>query len=109
MDHRQETESQNRRSSMMWVFENRCTVCRNLGRECREWGGHVYWVLFKVCEVEISLCPKGEVLHTLITSEALTSLHNLIKQDAHADDETSKQPLIKAPTEARECRLNMFG
>jgi hypothetical protein len=28
-----------------------------------------------------------------VTSEALTSLHNLIKQDAYAVDETSKQGL----------------
>ena len=45
----------------------------------------------KACRIEVSTCPQGEVLQTPVTSEALTSLHNLIKKDAYADDETSKQ------------------
>jgi hypothetical protein len=42
---------------------------------------------------EIDLCPQGEVLQTPVTPEALTSLHYLIKQDANAEDEMSKQRL----------------
>ena len=45
----------------------------------------------KTCEID--LCLQGKVLQTPVTSEALTSLHNLIKQDACAEDEMSKQRL----------------
>jgi hypothetical protein len=45
----------------------------------------------KTCEID--LCPQGEVLQTPVSSEALTSLHNLIKQDACAEDVMSKQSL----------------
>jgi hypothetical protein len=45
----------------------------------------------KPIEVEVGPCPQGEVLQTPVILEALRSLHNLIKQDAYADDETSKQ------------------
>jgi len=45
--------------------------------------------ILKACEID--LCPQGEVLQTPVTSEALTSLYNLIKQDAYAEDEMSKQ------------------
>jgi hypothetical protein len=44
-------------------------------------------------------CSQDEVLHTPVTpvtpvtAEALTSLHNLIKEDTHALDKTSKQRL----------------
>jgi hypothetical protein len=44
-------------------------------------------------------CSQDEVLHTPVTlvtpvtAEALTSLHNLIKEDMHALDKTSKQRL----------------
>ena len=47
----------------------------------------------------VGSCPQDEVLQTPITpvtpvtAEALTSLHNLIKQDTHALDTTSKQRL----------------
>ena len=47
--------------------------------------------ILKTCEID--LCPQGEVLQTPVTPEALTLLHNLIKQDACAEDETSKQRL----------------
>jgi hypothetical protein len=45
---------------------------------------------------EIELCPQDEVLQTLVTPVtpgALASLHDLIKQDAYAEDEASKQRL----------------
>ena len=41
--------------------------------------------------VEVSSCPQCEILQTPVTSEGLTLLNNLIKQDADADDEVSKQ------------------
>jgi len=44
----------------------------------------------------VGSCRQDEVLQTpvtLVTTEALTSLQNLIKQDAHALDKTSKQRL----------------
>jgi hypothetical protein len=50
----------------------------------------------KADEVKVGSCPQDEVLQTPVTpvtAEALTSLHNLIQQDAHALDETSKQRL----------------
>jgi DDE superfamily endonuclease len=50
----------------------------------------------KAHKLEVGPCPQGELLQTPVTpvtSEALTSLHNLITQDAHALDETSKQRL----------------
>jgi hypothetical protein len=47
--------------------------------------------VFKTSEVEI--CPQGEVLQTPVTSEGFTLLHDLIKQDAYAEDEMSKQRL----------------
>jgi hypothetical protein len=40
----------------------------------------------------VGSCPQGEVLQTPVTpmsADALTSLHNLIKQDAHTFNETS--------------------
>src|SRR2546423_9465554 len=40
----------------------------------------------KADEVKVGSCPQDEVLKTPVTpvsAEALTSLHNLIKQDAH--------------------------
>ncbi len=43
----------------------------------------------KTCEIDVH--PQGELLQTPVTSEALTSLHNLIKQDAYAEDEMSKE------------------
>lgn len=47
----------------------------------------------EVDEVKVRSCPQDEVLQTPVTAEALTSLHSLIEQDAHALDETSKQRL----------------
>jgi hypothetical protein len=50
--------------------------------------------ILQTCEID--LCPQDEVLQTPVTPvtpEALTSLHNLIKQDAYAEDEISKQRL----------------
>jgi len=47
-------------------------------------------------EVKVGSCPQDEVLQTPatpVTTEALVSLHNLIKWDACALDETSKQRL----------------
>jgi len=49
-------------------------------------------VLLQTCDN--SLCEQqGEVLQTPVTSEALTSLHNLIKEDAEAGNEMAKQRL----------------
>jgi hypothetical protein len=48
--------------------------------------------------VQVGSCPQDEVVKTPVTPvlvEALTSLYNLIKQDAHTLDETSKQRLQK--------------
>ena len=47
----------------------------------------------KAYELEVGPCPQGEVLQASVTSEALTSLHNLITQDFLALDEVSKQRL----------------
>jgi hypothetical protein len=50
----------------------------------------------KADEVKVGSCPQDEVLQTPVTpvsAEALMSLQKLIKQDAHALDETSKQNL----------------
>ncbi|OCK73407.1 hypothetical protein K432DRAFT_430609 [Lepidopterella palustris CBS 459.81] len=53
--------------------------------------------VLNACEVDAALCPQGKAVQspvtpvTPVTSEALTSLQNLITQDAHALDETSKQ------------------
>ena len=50
----------------------------------------------KADEVKVRPPPQDEVLQTPVTpvtAEALTSLHSLIEQDAHALDETSKQRL----------------
>ena len=44
----------------------------------------------------MSACPQDEILQTPVTpvsAEALMSLHNLIKQDAHTLNETSIQRL----------------
>jgi hypothetical protein len=49
--------------------------------------------ILKTCEINI--CPQGEVPQTPATPEALTSLHNPIKQDSYAEDEMSKQRLQK--------------
>ncbi|XTI93751.1 hypothetical protein V2W45_1252557, partial [Cenococcum geophilum] len=42
---------------------------------------------------EIDPCLQGEVVQTPVTPGALTTLHNLIKEDAYAEDEMSKQRL----------------
>jgi hypothetical protein len=55
----------------------------------------------KVDEMKMGSCPQGEVLRTPVTAEALTSLRNLIEQDAHALDETSKQRLQKLANAAQ--------
>jgi hypothetical protein len=47
--------------------------------------------ILKTCEID--LYSQGEVVQTLITPKALILLHNLIKQDAYAEDEKSKQRL----------------
>ncbi|KAH6667791.1 hypothetical protein B0J14DRAFT_567159 [Halenospora varia] len=50
----------------------------------------------KANEMKMGSCPQDEVLQTPVTpvsAEALTSLHNLIKQDAHTLNETSVQRL----------------
>ena len=50
----------------------------------------------KTDEMKIGSYLQDEALHTpvtLVSVEALTSLHNLIKQDAHTLNETSKQRL----------------
>jgi len=47
--------------------------------------------ILKTCE--INLYSQGEVVQTLITPKALILLHNLIKQDAYAEDKKSKQRL----------------
>ena len=50
----------------------------------------------KTDEIKMYSCPQDEVLQTPVTSvsaEALTSLHHLIKQDAHTLNETSIQRL----------------
>jgi len=47
-------------------------------------------------EVKVGSCPQDEVLQTLVTpviTEALASLHNLIKWNPYTIDETSKQRL----------------
>lgn len=47
-------------------------------------------------EVKVGSCPQDEVLQTPVTpvtTEALASLHNMIKRDAYTLDETSKQCL----------------
>jgi hypothetical protein len=55
----------------------------------------------KADEVNVGSCPQDKVLQppttpvTPVTAEALTSLHSLIEQDAHALDETSKKTLKK--------------
>lgn len=49
--------------------------------------------IIKTCEIDI--CPEGEVLQMPVTLGVLISLHNLIKQDAYAEDEISKQRLQK--------------
>jgi hypothetical protein len=41
--------------------------------------------------VEVDSCPQCEILQTPVTSEGLTLLYNLIKQDVDADDKVSKQ------------------
>jgi len=49
-------------------------------------------------EVEVDPSPQGEVVRTPVTpgsSEALSSLQNLIKRNAHALDEPSKQRLYR--------------
>lgn len=47
--------------------------------------------VLKTCEIDNY--PEGEVLHTPVTPRSLTLLHTLIKQDASAEDEISKQRL----------------
>lgn len=50
----------------------------------------------EVCELDIGLSLQGEVVHTPVTPvilDALTSLQDLIQQDAHALDESNKQRL----------------
>jgi hypothetical protein len=50
----------------------------------------------KTNEVKVGSCPPDQVPQTPVTpvsAEAVASLHNLIKQDAHTLDETSKQRL----------------
>jgi hypothetical protein len=50
----------------------------------------------KADEIKVGSCPQDEVPQTPVTpvsAEALTSLHNLIKQDAHTLNETSTQRL----------------
>jgi hypothetical protein len=47
--------------------------------------------ILKTCEID--LCPQGEVLHTPVIPEGLTLLYTLIKQDACAEDDLSKQRL----------------
>lgn len=44
---------------------------------------------------EIELYPQGEVLQTPTSPTSLTSLHLLLRQDACADDEKSKQRLLR--------------
>ena len=63
----------------------------------------------KAKEVKVWSCPVGEVLQTPVTAEALTSLHNLIEQEAHALDVMSQQRLQKFAKAAQisfaECAL----
>jgi hypothetical protein len=50
----------------------------------------------KAAEIKVGSCLQDEVLQTPVTpvsAEALTQLHNLIKQDAHTLDKTSAQRL----------------
>jgi hypothetical protein len=47
--------------------------------------------ILQTCQIDLS--PQDEVLRTPVTPGALTSLHNLIRQDAYAEDEMSKQRL----------------
>jgi hypothetical protein len=42
---------------------------------------------------EINLNPQGEVLHTPVTADGLTSLHNLIKEDVCVENGMTKQRL----------------
>jgi hypothetical protein len=42
--------------------------------------------------VKVESCPQSETLQTPVTAEALTSLRNLIEQDAHTLNDASKQP-----------------
>jgi hypothetical protein len=68
----------------------------NPDRVLRDTPKPVQLTIPKAYELEVGSCPQGEVLQTPVTpvtSEALTLLHNLITQDAHALDETSKQRL----------------
>ena len=54
-------------------------------------------------------CPQSETLQTPVTAEALTSLRNLIEQDAHTLNDASKQRLQKLANAAQksfaECAL----
>jgi hypothetical protein len=63
----------------------------------------------KTNEVKVRPCSVGEILQTPVTAEALTSLHNLIEQEAHALDVMSQQRLQKFAKAAQisfaECAL----
>jgi hypothetical protein len=47
--------------------------------------------VFKPCEID--LCQQGQLIHTPVTPGALKLLYTLIKQDACAEDDLSKQRL----------------
>jgi hypothetical protein len=53
-------------------------------------------------EMKVESCPQSEVLQTPVTSEALTSLHSRIEQDAHVLDGPSKQGLQKLANAAKK-------
>jgi hypothetical protein len=59
--------------------------------------------------VKVESCPQSETLQTPVTAEALTSLRNLIEQDAHTLNDASKQRLQKLANAAQksfaECAL----
>ena len=59
--------------------------------------------------VKVEPCPQDEILQTPVTAEALTSLHNLVKQNAHTLDDTSKRYQQKLANAAQnsfaECAL----
>jgi hypothetical protein len=52
--------------------------------------------------VKVEPCPQGEILQTPVTAEALTSLCNLIEQDANTLDDISKKRLQKLANAAQK-------
>ena len=70
-----------------------------------KWKSYFEWLSHQALSIlspqEQGCCPQGEVLQTPVTTEALTSLRNLIEQDAHTLDKTSKQRLQRLANAAQ--------